>query len=219
MDAGGLNQLVEYGILGLWTLSLLVSNHTMRGNFQSRYDDLNKNVVDVLKKNKETIEEILGLDVVYGERVEARPGMKKDRADAVAGAIHGVLKENSIVSGMKIMGSLDPIYTNPDVIAKENEENKNTNLYDPRKDFGAESVKARVVSSVPDTCTLCQRIGGVEYSDPAGNRLLDSSVAVIKVCIICGTKWNLINDDWKIVTPPNEESLREVAGININGHS
>ena len=59
----------------------------------------------------------------------------------------------------------------------------------------------------------------MEYSDPAGNRLLDSSVAVIKVCIICGTKWNLINDDWKIVTPPNEESLREVAGININGHS
>jgi hypothetical protein len=57
MDAAGLNQLVEYGILGLWTLSLLVSNHTMRGNFQSRYDDLNKNVVDVLKKNKETIEE------------------------------------------------------------------------------------------------------------------------------------------------------------------
>ena len=57
MDAAGLNQLVEYGILGLWTLSLLVSNHTMRGNFQKRYDDLNKNVVDVLKKNKETIEE------------------------------------------------------------------------------------------------------------------------------------------------------------------
>jgi len=57
MDAAGLNQLVEYGILGLWTLSLLISNHTMRGNFQKRYDDLNKNVVDVLKKNKETIEE------------------------------------------------------------------------------------------------------------------------------------------------------------------
>ena len=56
MDAAGLNQLVEYGILGLWTLSLLVSNHTMRGNFQKRYDDLNKNVVDVLKINKETIE-------------------------------------------------------------------------------------------------------------------------------------------------------------------
>jgi gas vesicle protein len=57
MDSGGLNQLVEYGILGMWTLSLLISNHTMRGNFQTRYDDLNKNVVDVLKKNKEMIEE------------------------------------------------------------------------------------------------------------------------------------------------------------------
>jgi len=57
MDAGALNGLVEYGILGMWTLSLLISNHTMKGNFQSRYDDLNKNVVEVVKKNKELAEE------------------------------------------------------------------------------------------------------------------------------------------------------------------
>ena len=57
MDAGGLNGLVEYGILGMWTLSLLISNHTMKGNFQSRYDDLNKNVVEVVNKNKELAEE------------------------------------------------------------------------------------------------------------------------------------------------------------------
>ena len=57
MDGSGLNTLVEYGILGLWTLSLLVSNHTMRKNFQSRYDDLNKNVVDTLKKNYELLQQ------------------------------------------------------------------------------------------------------------------------------------------------------------------
>lgn len=56
MDGSGLNVLVEYGILGLWTLSLLLSNHTMRKNFQSRYDDLNKNVVDTLKKNYEMLQ-------------------------------------------------------------------------------------------------------------------------------------------------------------------
>ena len=56
MDSSGLNVLVEYGILGLWTLSLLLSNHTMRKNFQSRYDDLNKNVVDVLKRNYEMLQ-------------------------------------------------------------------------------------------------------------------------------------------------------------------
>ena len=56
MDGSGLNILVEYGILGLWTLSLLLSNHTMRKNFQSRYDDLNKNVVDTLKKNYEMLQ-------------------------------------------------------------------------------------------------------------------------------------------------------------------
>jgi len=57
MDGSGLNTLVEYGILGLWTLSLLLSNHTMRKNFQSRYDDLNKNVVDTLKKNYELLQQ------------------------------------------------------------------------------------------------------------------------------------------------------------------
>ena len=57
MDTAGLNGLVEYGILGMWTLSLLISNHTMRGNFQACYDELNKNVVDVVKKNKELAEE------------------------------------------------------------------------------------------------------------------------------------------------------------------
>jgi hypothetical protein len=56
MDSSGLNILVEYGILGLWTLSLLLSNHTMRKNFQSRYDDLNKNVVDTLKRNYEMLQ-------------------------------------------------------------------------------------------------------------------------------------------------------------------
>ena len=49
MDTGALNGLVEYGILGMWTLSLLISNHSMKGNFQQRYDDLNKNVVEVVK--------------------------------------------------------------------------------------------------------------------------------------------------------------------------
>ena len=51
-----LNGLVEYGILGMWTLSLLLSNYTMRKNFQGRYDDLNKNVVETLKKNYEMLQ-------------------------------------------------------------------------------------------------------------------------------------------------------------------
>lgn len=51
-----LNGLVEYGILGMWTLSLLLSNHTMRKNFKGRYDDLNKNVVETLKKNYEMLQ-------------------------------------------------------------------------------------------------------------------------------------------------------------------
>jgi len=160
--------------------------------------------------DKDAIEEIIGLDVVFGDRVDARPGMKKDRADAIAGAVHGVLKEPGIITGMKQLGSLSPLYVNPQVIEQE-KENKNTSTYDPRKDFGLDSVKDRVVSSVPDTCEICSRIGGIEYSDISLNRVLDSSIADQKVCIICGTKWKklLESNSWDMVQEPDQELLRD----------
>ena len=160
--------------------------------------------------DKEAIEEILGLDIVYGDKVDARPGMKKDRADAVAGAVHGVLKEPSVMTGMKELGSLAPLYLNPQVIEQE-QENKKTKAYDPRKDFGLESIKDRVVSSVPDTCEICSRVGGVEYSDEAWNRVLDSSIADHRLCIICGTKWkkDLQENSWLMVKEPDQELLRD----------
>ena len=64
----------------------------------------------------EAIEEILGLDIVYGERVDARPGMKKDRADAVAGAIHGVLKESGILTRMSSIGNLNSLFSSPNTV-------------------------------------------------------------------------------------------------------
>ena len=160
--------------------------------------------------DKDAVEELLGLDVVYGDRVDSRPGMKKDRADAIVGAIHGVLKEPGTITGMKQLGSLAPLYVNPQVLDQE-KENKNTQAYDPRKDFGLDSVKDRVVSSVPDTCEICSRVGGVEYSDSALNRVLDSTIADHKVCIICGTKWKklLESNSWTMAQEPDQELLRD----------
>ena len=63
--------------------------------------------------DKETIEELLGLDIVYGDKIEARPGMNKDRADAVVGAVHGVLKERGTLTSMVNMGSINKFFENP----------------------------------------------------------------------------------------------------------
>ena len=160
--------------------------------------------------DKDTIEELIGLDVVYGDRVDARPGMKKDRADAVAGAVHGVLKEPGIITGMKELGSLTSLYMNQQVLDQE-EENKNTRTYDIRKDLGLQTMKDRVVGSPSDTCGICSKVGGIEYA-MGQNRVLDSSIADRRLCIICGTKWkkDLNDDSWLMVKEPDHELMRDL---------
>ena len=50
--------LTSYGVLGLWTASLLWNNHNMKKSFQERYDSLNQNVIDVLKDNKKILQSL-----------------------------------------------------------------------------------------------------------------------------------------------------------------
>ena len=163
--------------------------------------------------DKDIVDEILGLDLVYGERVEPRPGMKKDRADAVAGAVHGVLKEKGVVTGIKEMSNVGTLFTNPDVIEREDKKKAPTALSDPKRDFGLNSMKDRIVSSSNDTCETCNRIGGLEFSDVAGSRLMENSdAAQHKSCIICGTKWEKTEGSWESIRDPDEELLETVVG-------
>ena len=165
--------------------------------------------------DKDIIEELLGLDLVYGDRIEPRPGMKKDRADAVAGAVHGVLKEKGVVTGIREMSNLGTLFTSPDVLEREKKKNAPTALSDPKRDFGLDSMKDRIVSSSNDTCYICNRIGGLEFADSAGSRVLeDSSYAESKSCIICGTKWKKSEEaDWEIIRTPDEELLEVVGNV------
>tara|TARA_R110002073_G_scaffold32867_1_gene99359 strand:- start:263 stop:562 length:300 start_codon:yes stop_codon:yes gene_type:complete len=48
--------LTSYGVLGLWTATLLWSNHQMKKNFQQRYDDINKNIMESVEKNSRVLE-------------------------------------------------------------------------------------------------------------------------------------------------------------------
>tara|TARA_R100000008_G_C3533921_1_gene140873 strand:+ start:250 stop:552 length:303 start_codon:yes stop_codon:yes gene_type:complete len=51
--------LTSYGVLGLWTATLLWSNHQMKKNFQQRYDDINKNIMESVEKNSRILEALL----------------------------------------------------------------------------------------------------------------------------------------------------------------
>ncbi len=49
--------LSQYGVLGLWTASLIYNNHMTKKNFQERYDAINREMLDLLKENQRLIEE------------------------------------------------------------------------------------------------------------------------------------------------------------------
>ena len=47
--------LSQYGVLGLWTASLIYNNHMTKKNFQERYDAINREMLDLLKENQKKV--------------------------------------------------------------------------------------------------------------------------------------------------------------------
>ena len=163
--------------------------------------------------DQQTVEEILGLDVVYGDKIEARPGMKKDRADAVVGAVHGVLKDTGVVTGMTPMPSINSLFENP--IKSETDQDKARNpLQSPTNGigWGRDAVKERIVSSSDDLCLVCSRYGGIEYTDELGNRVFEADAAYKRVCLVCGSRWSRDGSNWSTLNPPDEFTLSEIIG-------
>ena len=171
------------------------------------------------KFDKEAIEEILGLDLVHGERVEARPGMNKDRADAVAGAIHGALKESGVLTRMSSIGNLNSLFSSPTATVNADPATKNPVLEEmnnPAKGFRRDEVASRIVSSSKDFCDTCQRVGGIEFEDDAGSRCFEPTQAIRMQCIICGTKWERINQSagWNIIREPDQFLMAQITGFS-----
>ena len=50
------DKLIEYGVLGLWTASLLYANWKAKKEFQDRYDRLNEQVLGLIKENNVHLE-------------------------------------------------------------------------------------------------------------------------------------------------------------------
>jgi len=56
METTLIEQLAQYGVLGLWTASLWWTNHQMKKEFQQRYDKLNGQMLEIIKQNKTMLE-------------------------------------------------------------------------------------------------------------------------------------------------------------------
>ena len=163
--------------------------------------------------DKQTVEEILGLDVVYGDKIEARPGMKKDRADAVVGAVHGVLKERGTLTAMRNMGGINSLFENPNnTQTTENEKPRNPLKTPTNSGWGRDAVQERIVSSSSDICVVCNRVGGIEYTDELNNRVFDGDEAYWRMCLVCASKWIKEHTDWVICRAPDDYSMKEIIG-------
>ena len=50
--------LTSYGVLGLWTATLLWKNHQMKKNFQDRYDGINEKIIECVENNKRILTDL-----------------------------------------------------------------------------------------------------------------------------------------------------------------
>lgn len=162
--------------------------------------------------DEDVIREILGLNIVI-DKVEARPGALKDRADAIAGSVHGVMKGQQNKRDIKDVGELGSMFGKPDIGSDKDVSvfefvDKNTGKA-PRMLGPKLDAKGFVVSDV--FCLACNTAGSVEYSGLIG-RVLTEEGATNKWCILCRAMWDRPSSDenWNMIRDSNKELLQQV---------
>lgn len=162
------------------------------------------------------IEEVLGLERVLGDRIDARPGSKKDRADAVVGAIHGAVQGAGTTRPIKQLGNLQDMFGNS---SSDRSDRLSGNVQEHR-DF--EKKKAEIMSQLEptssnsslnyfDTCGNCGRVGGIEFSYD-GVRVTVEEDANKKRCLVCMSSWQYVEKRWLVLSEPIEEELSRFGG-------
>ena len=114
---------------------------------------------------------------------------------------------------MKSMGGINGFFENPNnTQATQNEKARNPLKTPTNSGWGRDAVQERIVSSSSDICLVCNRIGGIEYTDELQNRVFDEDGAYWKVCLVCTSKWEKQGSDWSIFRAPDEYSMKEIIG-------
>ena len=163
-----------------------------------------------------TIEELLSLDVVL-DKVEARPGALKDRADAIAGAVQGAVKGSAIRREVRDVGELGSMFSSPikvDDSGMSVPEFVERNTQRTPSRLAGAKVDPWGMTLGPVQCEECNRSTGIEFSDPFG-RTNDELGAVLKWCVICGARWkkqDTTDDKWECTQKAMQEKLIMVRG-------
>ena len=162
------------------------------------------------------IEEILGLERILGDRIDARPGFKKDRADAVVGAVHGAIQGQGITRIMKNMGNIQDVFGNSspsrsDRLSGNAQEHKE---FEQKKEAimaQLEPTSSNSSLNYVDRCDNCGRTGGIEFSFQEVRVALDED-SDKKRCLVCTSSWRKTNSRWMILSEPDEEELSKFGG-------
>jgi hypothetical protein len=162
------------------------------------------------------IEEVLGLERVLGDRIDARPGAKKDRADAVVGAIHGAVQGAGTTRPIKQLGNLQDLFGNSSAsrearLSGNAKEHQNFEKKKAEIMAQLEPVSSNSSLNYFDSCDNCKRTGGIEFSYN-GVRVTLEEDANSKSCLICISSWSFIENRWLVLSEPDEEELSRFGG-------
>ncbi len=162
------------------------------------------------------IEEVLGLERVLGDRIDARPGFKKDRADAIVGAIHGAIQGQGTTRMMKNLGNIQEVFGNSspsrsDRLSGNAQEHRE---FEQRKEAimsQLDPVSSNSSLNYFDRCGNCGRTGGIEFSFE-GVRVNIDEDADHKRCLVCTSSWKRVEKNWLVASEPDEVELARFGG-------
>jgi len=145
--------------------------------------------------DKELILELLSLDILNNNKVAKRPGMLKDRADSVAGAVHNAV----LMTGTHTMTQIHDVN---DVFGDREEEGS----FDAQTGNIIPKVDKRGIMITGDTCTVCRNANCLEYS---GNGVRQTSVdmATKMWCLACEATW-IKENDWIMIKDKADDYVR-----------
>ena len=144
-----------------------------------------------------TIQELLGLDIVYGDKIEARPGLLKDRADAIAGAIHGAVKTGENTTRIRVVEMSNffdaPAISSP--LGLQKGEQSVAAILAKKTDVGFRKAGPPKDKMDASRCPSCRGYGTLEYQNDGG-RTVDIDIAHTRWCIVCRGRWRKKNNVW-----------------------
>ena len=129
----------------------------------------------------ELIRELLSLDLLPNEKIAQRPGMLKDRADAIAGAVHNAIEDN-LAHGVTSMGDMNQI------MSASNNISDGESAVDILGRLTPQPNKQGIIVNY-DRCVSCRKPNVMEYAN-SGGRAATIEEASKGWCLYCGARYN-----------------------------